>query len=361
MQLKPVATGLAFLIMAAPVAFAQSTYLVTDLGTLPGGSYSAASGINNNGQVVGGSAPTGGPDHAFLYSGGIMSDLGTLLGGSWSAASAINNNGQVVGEADTSSGAQHAFLYSGGIMSDLNGLIPTNSGWTLTSANAINDSGQIVGSGTNTSGLFHALLLTPVPLFVLVDGQSATGPQLVRRGSVTVTLLTTFTNGIILYTLDGSDPRSGASLYSHPFTLGQSGTLRAVAYSADLMQSFEIDPLAITILPTLSATTAGGGVVTVNPPDGAYLSNSVAIVTAAPSPGWTFLQWLGDPGNTNTPASITMTSDRLVQAVFGTSLGYNVIGSGSVAAAPLTGFYPYGTTVGLAAVPNARNYFLQLG
>jgi probable HAF family extracellular repeat protein len=290
-----------------------------------------------------------------------MADLGTL-GGSYSYAYGINNNGQVVGLANTGSGAQYAFLYRGGIMTDLNSLIPTNSGWTLSGARAINDSGQIVGSGTSPSGQTHAFMLTPIPsLLVFIGGQPAAGPQLVGRGPVTVSLVTTFTNGIILYTLDGSDPRSGASLYNHPFTLHQSATLRAIAYSGDLMQSFEIDPLTITILPALSATTAGGGVVTVDPPAGAYLNNSVAIVTATPSTGWTFLQWLGDLSGTNNPASLTMTTNRCVQAVFGTGLAYNVIGSGSIAAAPLTGLYPYGTSVGLAAVPNAGSSFLQWG
>lgn len=245
-------------------------------------------------------------------------------------------------------------------MTDLNSLIPSNSGWTLAVANRINDNGQVVGDGSSPSGQGRAFLLTPT-LMVLVDGQPADGPQIVGRGQVAITLLTSFTNGIILYTLDGSDPRSGASHYSQPLTLGQSGTLRAIAYSVDLTQSSQVDSLAITILPLLSVTTAGGGVVTVDPPNGAYLSNSVAIVTATPSSGWTFLQWLGDLSGTNNPASLTMTRSRRVQALFGTSLAYNAIGSGSIAAAPLTGFYPYGTSVRLAAVPNAGNSFLQWG
>src|ERR1039458_2227867 len=151
MQLKPVATGLAFLIMAAPVAFAQSTYLVTDLGTLPGGSYSAASGINNNGQVVGGAGTTSGPDHAFLYSGGIMSDLGAW-GGSESDAYAINNNGQVVGAFYVNGNICYAFLYSGGVMTNL-GTLP---GGTYSLAFGVNDSGQVVGdANASSTGLDH--------------------------------------------------------------------------------------------------------------------------------------------------------------------------------------------------------------
>ena len=75
-------------------------YTVTDLGTLPGGSASAAYSINNSGQVVGYST-TSGNNHAFLYSGGTMNDLGTLPGGDGSSANSINNSGQVVGSSLT--------------------------------------------------------------------------------------------------------------------------------------------------------------------------------------------------------------------------------------------------------------------
>jgi probable HAF family extracellular repeat protein len=80
-------------------------YTVIDLGTL-GGSYSAAWGINDSGQVIGNGLTSGGDTHAFLYSGGVMADLGTL-GGNISAASGINASGQSWGTAATWSGTQH--------------------------------------------------------------------------------------------------------------------------------------------------------------------------------------------------------------------------------------------------------------
>ncbi|PWU15914.1 MAG: HAF repeat-containing protein [Verrucomicrobia bacterium] len=143
-------------------AFLYNGTVATYLGHL-GGGQSAATGINTNGQISGWSyLPGGSIYHAFVYSGGRMSDLGSL-GGNFSAANAINDNGQLVGYSLTTAFAKHAFLYSGGVMLDLNTVTPSNSGWTLTSAQAINDKGQIVGYGTNPLGQTDAFLLTPIP------------------------------------------------------------------------------------------------------------------------------------------------------------------------------------------------------
>jgi len=162
------------------------------------------------------------------------------------------------------------------------------------------------------------------------------------RGSAEITLLTTFTNGTILFTLDGSDPAISPNLYSGPFIVQNTVTLRAVAYTADFTRSVQSDPLTIVILPTLTATTDGGGSVTIDPPAGDYFSNSLAVVTATPLPGWIFLYWLGDATGTNPIANFTMTQDKQVKAVFGTTLSTNTVGAGNIALNPLLNFYPYG-------------------
>ncbi|MGF2040075.1 MAG: DUF3466 family protein [Nostoc sp. CmiVER01] len=125
------------------------SYTVTDLGTLPGRSYSSVSDINDFGQVVGSSYGIGNFSHAFLYNDGQMTDLGTLPGQNFSDATAINNSGQIVG----SSGYYgHAFLYSDSHLTDLG----TINGFS--SAKAINNSGQIVGSSYGNDGFLHTFL-----------------------------------------------------------------------------------------------------------------------------------------------------------------------------------------------------------
>ncbi len=140
-------------------------YEVIDLGTL-GGNNSYATGINDSGEVVGGSAgraflytdgtiqdigpgrPTdinnagevviNSEGNAFLYSEGTLKNLGTL-GGSGSSAFGINNAGKVVGWSYTKDGLARAFLYENGKMKNL-GTFGGNS-----YGRAINNAGRVTG------------------------------------------------------------------------------------------------------------------------------------------------------------------------------------------------------------------------
>ena len=112
-------------------------YTVTDLGILPGGSFSDAWGINASGQIVGSWETNDGNQnpHAFLYSNGTMTDLGTLPGYmQGSQAFGINDAGQVVGVAYPAAWEPTAFLYSNGTMTSL-GTLP---GGSYSEAYAIN-------------------------------------------------------------------------------------------------------------------------------------------------------------------------------------------------------------------------------
>jgi probable HAF family extracellular repeat protein len=135
-----------------------------DLGTLSGGDTSMANAINASGVIAGqsnsGSVLTW---HAVKWSASNeIEDLGTLPGGTYSIAFGINDSSQIVGYGNINDNAAHAMLWtSTGGMQDLNDLIPANSGWVLINANAINDSGQITGYGTKGAHNY-GFLLTPV-------------------------------------------------------------------------------------------------------------------------------------------------------------------------------------------------------
>jgi probable HAF family extracellular repeat protein len=105
---------------------------VTDLGSLGGTGHGMgilACNLNDQDQVVGLSDLPGDTTfHAFLWTKQTgMQDLGTLPGDVTSAASGINERGQVVGLSLDASFNPTAFLRQNGVMTDLNTLIPADS------------------------------------------------------------------------------------------------------------------------------------------------------------------------------------------------------------------------------------------
>lgn len=172
-----------------PFGYDRSVFVgngvTTYMGTL-GGTSAIARAVNNNGDVVGGSSPSGyGPEraHAFLYSSGSMVDLGTL-GGTNSNAYGINNYGSIVGVSSTTgNSAAHPFLYSMGSMSDLGTL-----GGTFALATAINDNGQVVGYSYLTgNGTSHAFIYdggTMTDLGVLAGGDRSAARAINNNGDV---------------------------------------------------------------------------------------------------------------------------------------------------------------------------------
>ena len=164
------------------VLWQSSTPHYTILGTISelNGYDSLATCINNSGIAAGRSSEN--TSHGFVYvpvmftPNGIV-DLGVKNAAS-GIATGINNNGQVVGNLyfDTPETAYQAFLYQNGIMTPLGYPVPT-IGYSV--AAAINDSGLIVGAATfgfNQSS--HAACYTNgawVDLGTLGTGSNFTG------------------------------------------------------------------------------------------------------------------------------------------------------------------------------------------
>jgi probable HAF family extracellular repeat protein len=153
-----------------------------DLGGLYPGSSSDGVRVNDFGEVVGSAGVAPVPDpyggytyatHAFLYRRGEMRDLGTLSEepGFDSVAAGINDSGEVVGGSQIRVGAggpvqSSAFIYEHGKMRDLNALIdpsdPLAGQIQLTYAGDINCRGWIAAQGTNrATGMKGAYVLIP--------------------------------------------------------------------------------------------------------------------------------------------------------------------------------------------------------
>src|SRR5260370_32100423 len=133
---------------------------IKDLGTL-GGPDSAALQVNERGQIAGQSylnsipnATTGVPtiDPFFIGEDGKMLDLGSL-GGTVGWATGLNNQGQVIGAMTLAGdGGWHPFLWSHGVLTDL-GTLGVDCG----NATAINDVGEVVGIACSPTAFFATL------------------------------------------------------------------------------------------------------------------------------------------------------------------------------------------------------------
>ena len=138
-------------------------YTVTDLGPLPGGNFSEAFVIKNNGLAAGKANLSDNTWHAALWYKGLAADIATPgLGGRNSQAFGINERFQAVGQAETldpngedfcgfkamglpDSGVTcRPFLWQDGVMAPLPTLGGANGG-----AQMINDHGQAVGYAEN--------------------------------------------------------------------------------------------------------------------------------------------------------------------------------------------------------------------
>ncbi len=153
--------GLAMLVLLClKTAIAQTTYTVTDLGTL-GGTFGVAEAVNNKGWADGwANLPGDTAHHAVLWAAGLKIDLGTLGGPNSVAGFPLNERGQVTGFAETSTpdplgedvcgSGTHLiclpFLWQNGVMTSLPTLGGNNG-----QADEINNRGQIAGVTENTT------------------------------------------------------------------------------------------------------------------------------------------------------------------------------------------------------------------
>jgi probable HAF family extracellular repeat protein len=141
---------------------------VREIGNLGGVSWHTPMAINERGDVVGFSNPPGDEDgsfnaRAFLFTrDGRTIDLKTLPGDETSQALGINSRGDVVGVSSGPNG-NRAVVWLDGKLLDLNALVGAEFSDSLVTAEHINDAGQITGRlidlGTGTS---HPFVATPV-------------------------------------------------------------------------------------------------------------------------------------------------------------------------------------------------------
>lgn len=137
-----------------------------DLGNIGGEAWNTSMAVNQRGDVAGFGNVSVTPDgafngHAFLWTerGGIR-DLGTLPGDVTSQAYGLNAGRQVVGRSCDVDFNCRAFLWQDGVMTELRSLAPGYAG-TLTQAADIDDHGRITGQARDPVAGLVAFVATP--------------------------------------------------------------------------------------------------------------------------------------------------------------------------------------------------------
>jgi probable HAF family extracellular repeat protein len=161
---------------------------VTNLPTLGGAGWNTPAAINNQGEIAGFSDLPGDvksgvltPNfHAVLWTKEhVIHDLGTLPGDSLSEATGINDRGQIVGVSFPSS---HAFIWQDGVMTDLNKLIPSGSPLALISTGDIDDRGEITGQACVVS---NGVCTSETPAFLAIPDCDGDAPDAVSSEAQT--------------------------------------------------------------------------------------------------------------------------------------------------------------------------------
>jgi probable HAF family extracellular repeat protein len=147
--------GISSIYNSAQHAFVWICDTIYDMGTPEGFLVSGAVNVNNLGQVVGYANGEYQSQYAYLWEEGNWSYLGTLPDLDWSTPSDINDEGQITGNSFIlgPGGGRRGWIYEDEVMTDIGDL-----GGARSSVNAINEIGQVVGSSYNETNVTHAFL-----------------------------------------------------------------------------------------------------------------------------------------------------------------------------------------------------------
>ena len=179
-----------FQILQFRAAIWQPDGTMQELPPLQGDSTSAATAINDHGQVVGISGDCGiavgsvSAKHAVLWENGVPRDLGNIGGDAWNTPTAINNHGVIVGFANTAPGTARtfeAFIWTEADGMKSLGKLP---GDLRSEALGINEKGQVVGLSRGGPHVFRAFLWEDGKLTDMNSLTVAGSPFLLLAGDI---------------------------------------------------------------------------------------------------------------------------------------------------------------------------------
>ncbi|MDR3046906.1 MAG: chitobiase/beta-hexosaminidase C-terminal domain-containing protein [Bacteroidales bacterium] len=207
----------------------------------------------------------------------------------------------------------------------LDNVLPTGSGTAIwhyvTISSGIPSSATIYlkfSDLTNEEYRLDDLLLTGVsgapPVVATPVITPATG--LFSNSPVTVSISCATSDATIRYTMDGSEPTTSSAIYSAPFDICESTTIKAIAWKSGFTESAtDTSVLTLPVATTYTVTLhAGTGTVGVPSVAQTYCDEALVLpaatppVSCAPSDPWAFYGWSTVPLSTETATAPTIVS-----------------------------------------------------
>jgi hypothetical protein len=238
--------------------------------------------------------------------------------------------------------------------------------------------GTIIGWGQNQFGdldvptnLWDVVKISCGPTFNLalrgqpfapVIRQVSSNQTILRGDSLTLNVISSGTEPLSYQWQKDGIPIDGAlcARFRIPYALDSNAGQYSLIVTNDF-GAVTSGVITVTVLVPLQIRNLGGGTVVKIPDSAGYTYGQSVTVTAMPTPGWQFLQWLGDANGTNNSTDLLMTDTRHVQPQFGTALAISVTGNGGVRVDPQSALYPFGTVLRVTAEPQDGSFFYAWG
>lgn len=325
----------------------------------PGGGFSEIVELS---QGSGGATATMAVQERIVATAGTVSFSGTLSGSTdWAAAAVAIRPGNAGGGlplyalslADDGNGSAAASparnLYYSGSTVTLSASPASGyafSHWSGDFTGSANPANLTIDSDLTVTA--HFVSLPQYPLTVTIDGSGSVnldppGGSYVTGTAVSLTAVPDSGHAFSHWSGD-----LGGS--ANPATLTTGGAHNVTAHFIALPQF------------TLTALAADSGSVLLDPPGGVYYQGSTVTLTAQPNSSYGFVNWSGDLGGIDNPATIIIDTDKQVTAIFSLinnatfNLTVNATG-GEVLLDPPGGSYAGGATVSLTPQPDSGYVF----
>lgn len=269
---------------------------MVNLGTLPGGEWSAGRDVSADGSVIVGWSGPHPSDHAFRFAGGFMTDLPPLPGMAASRALGVSDDGSVIVGFSGFSTTGKAFRWTQASgMTDLG--TPSGKGWVYVTANDVSGNGSVVVGYAEKSTANSTLAYR-------WTGGSMTTLGKLKGGSYSEAWATNSTGSVVV---GESDSRNGTRAFRWTGgTMTDLGTLggpypysygRDVSGDGSMVVGYSSDGTTVTLPVSGSIKSTGHAFLWTSPTGMVDLNDSLPLEYGFDLSGWELREALGVSAN----------------------------------------------------------------